>query len=283
VFSRMWAIGALCFALFSAPVGAAVRVAEFLTSDGVRLHYREAGEGGPTLVFIPGWLMPAVIFDAQLNALSAHRHVVVLSPRSQGRSELFKGPHTPERRARDIDEFVRKAVDGPFVLVGWSLGVMEGLDYVQRFRPKGLKGLVLVDNSIGEAKPPKPSGRPRSAMTDAEWRVWLPGFVHGMFRTPPPEAFLEGLDRSAQRVPRDVADELLAKPYPREYYKSVIYREAVPVLYAITPRFKEQGDALKARLPTARVSIYPEAGHALFVDAAARFNSDVERFVEGIR
>jgi len=227
--------------------------------------------------------MPAEIFDAQLNALSAHRHVVVLSPRSQGRSELFKGPHTPERRARDIDEFVRKAVDGPFVLVGWSLGVMEGLDYVQRFPPKGLKGLVLVDNSIGEAKPPKPSGRPRSAMTDAEWRVWLPGFVHGMFRTPPPEAFLEGLDRSAQRVPRDVADELLAKPYPREYYKSVIYREAVPVLYAITPRFKEQGDALKARLPTARVSIYPEAGHALFVDAADRFNADVDRFVEGIR
>ncbi|MEY4761609.1 MAG: hypothetical protein RLZZ200_1465 [Pseudomonadota bacterium] len=277
------ATGILCFALSSAPAGAAVRDAEFLTSDGVRLHYREAGEGAPTLVFIPGWLMPAEIFDAQLQALSAHRRVVVLSPRSQGRSELFMGPHTPERRARDIDEFVRQAVAGPFVLVGWSLGVMEGLDYVQRFRPAGLKGMVLVDNSIGEATPPRPSGRKRSAMTDAEYRAWLPAFVRGMFRSAPPGAFLDMIDRSAQRVPRDIADELLAKPYPREYYKSVIYREAVPVLYAITPRFKEQGEALKARLPTARVSIYPEAGHALFVDAAVRFNSDVERFVEGIR
>jgi microsomal epoxide hydrolase len=104
-----------------------------------------------------------------------------------------------------------------------------------------------------------------------------------MFHTPQPEGFLAMLDRSAQRVPRDIADELLAKPYPREYYKSVIYREAVPVLYAITPRFREQGEALKAHLPVARVSVYPEAGHALFVDAADRFNADVEHFVEGIR
>ena len=283
MFRSVWVVGALWLALCSAPVGAAVRDAEFLTSDGVRLQYREAGSGSPTLVFIPGWLMPAEIFDAQLNALSARHRVVVLSPRSQGQSELFKGPHTPERRARDIDEFVRQTVEGPFVLVGWSLGVMEGLDYVQRFSPRGLAGLVLVDNSIGEAKPPRPSSRPRSAMTAAQYRVWLSAFVRGMFHTPQPEAFLAMLDRSAQRVPRDIADELLAKPYPREYYRSVIYREAVPVLYAITPRFKEQGEALKARLPTARVSIYPEAGHALFVDAADRFNADVDRFVEGIR
>ena len=93
---------------------------------------------------------------------------------------------------------------------------------------------------------------------------------------------LEVLDRSAQRVPRDIADELLAKPYPREYYKSVIYREAVPVLYAITPRFREQGEALMARLPVARVSVYPDAGHALFVYAADRFNAEIEHFVEGI-
>jgi microsomal epoxide hydrolase len=252
-------------------------------SDGVRLHYRDAGEGGPTLVFLPGWLMPAEIFDAQLEALSAHHRVVVMSPRSQGQSDAFAGPHTPERRARDIQDFVSQAVRGPFVLVGWSLGVMEGLDYVQRFRPKDLKGMVLVDNSIGEARPPRASGRPLGPQTEAQRQDYLRAFVRSMFHSPQPEAFLALLDRSAQRVPRDIADELLAKPYPREYYKSVIYREAVPVLYAITPRWKDQGEALKAHLPTARVSIYPEAGHALFVDAAARFNADVEHFLEGIR
>ena len=31
----------------------------FKTSDGVRLHYLEAGTGPETLVFVPGWMMPA--------------------------------------------------------------------------------------------------------------------------------------------------------------------------------------------------------------------------------
>ena len=63
---------------------AEVRERYFHTSDGVRLHYLEAGEGGPALVFVPGWLMPAEIFERQLSALSERHHVLALSPRSQG-------------------------------------------------------------------------------------------------------------------------------------------------------------------------------------------------------
>ena len=33
----------------------------FTSSDGVRLHYLEAGKGERTLVFIPGWVMPAAV------------------------------------------------------------------------------------------------------------------------------------------------------------------------------------------------------------------------------
>jgi len=38
----------------------------FLTSDGVELHYLEAGSG-PTPVFVPGWTMPAEIWEPQLD------------------------------------------------------------------------------------------------------------------------------------------------------------------------------------------------------------------------
>jgi non-heme chloroperoxidase len=34
----------------------------FLTSDGVKLHYLEAGSG-PSMVFVPGWTMPAWIWN----------------------------------------------------------------------------------------------------------------------------------------------------------------------------------------------------------------------------
>jgi hypothetical protein len=33
----------------------------FKTSDGIRIHYIEAGKGQP-IVFIPGWTMPAWIW-----------------------------------------------------------------------------------------------------------------------------------------------------------------------------------------------------------------------------
>jgi non-heme chloroperoxidase len=256
----------------------------FHTSDGIRLHYREAGDGARTLVFIPGWLMPAEVFDGQLRALSDRYHLVALSPRSQGQSDAYPGRHTPQRRALDIREFVDHLATHDFVLVGWSLGVMEGLDYVERYRPAGLKALVLIDNSIGEAQPPRVRPAKRlSTETEAERAERLRAFVRGLFRTPQAPEFIDLIDRSVQRVPNDIADELLAKPYPREYYKNVIYKERIPVLYAITPRLAEQGAALTANLPAARVTVYPSAGHALFVDAAAQFNADLERFLEGVR
>src|SRR5208337_3054919 len=43
----------------------------FLTSDGVRLHYLEAGSAAAhTLVFVPGWTMPAWIWMPQILAFA---------------------------------------------------------------------------------------------------------------------------------------------------------------------------------------------------------------------
>ena len=39
------------------------------TSDGVRFHYVEAGEGR-AIVFIPGWMMPGWIWQKQIDHLS---------------------------------------------------------------------------------------------------------------------------------------------------------------------------------------------------------------------
>ena len=60
----------------------------FVTSDGVRLHYTETGPNfAPTIVFVPGWTMPAWIFQSQINFFSRDFHVVALDPRGQGDSE----------------------------------------------------------------------------------------------------------------------------------------------------------------------------------------------------
>ncbi len=62
------------------------------TSDGVTLSYLEtapAAAGGPlTIVLLPGWCMPASIWQAQLPALGAHYRTLALDPRGQGESEV---------------------------------------------------------------------------------------------------------------------------------------------------------------------------------------------------
>ena len=45
------------------------------------------------------------------------------------------------------------------------------------------------------------------------------------------------------------------------------------------PELKAQAEALKARVPAARVEIFGDCGHALFVDDAARFNAVLQDFL----
>lgn len=255
----------------------------FTASDGAELHYLEAGEDhADALIFIPGWLMPAVIFRDQIAPLATRYRVLILDPRSQGNSPVTGKSHDAERRARDIAEFIAHTRPGRFILAGWSLGVMEGLDYVHRFRPHQLAGLVLIDNSIGEGPAPAPANGPSErelALRDPGRReAYLRHFAESLFARDVPDDLLDAVTDSALKLTGEVALELLNKPYAREYYRDALYRAEVPVLYTILPRLQGQGDALQLRRPDASVEIFAEAGHALFVDEPARFNALLYEF-----
>src|SRR5579864_5701780 len=79
----------------------------FVTSDGVRLHYLEAGPpNGHTLVFIPGWTMPAWIWISQIQYFSPRYHVIAFDPRGQGDSGVPATGYEPIRRGQDISELL---------------------------------------------------------------------------------------------------------------------------------------------------------------------------------
>ena len=71
-------MGAAMVASGPARAAAPARDGSFVTSDGVRLHYLEAGSGDRAIVFIPGWLMPAAVFERQLAALSGEFRILAL-------------------------------------------------------------------------------------------------------------------------------------------------------------------------------------------------------------
>jgi non-heme chloroperoxidase len=119
----------------------------FTTSDSVKIHYIEAGSGRP-IVFIPGWTMPAWIWQSQIDELSKKYHVIAVDPRSQGESEKPTFGHMPETRARDYKELVDHLQLKQPVLVGWSMGCGELMKYVEQFGTDNVAGLVLVDGMM---------------------------------------------------------------------------------------------------------------------------------------
>jgi microsomal epoxide hydrolase len=254
----------------------------FTTSDGVRLHYIEAGRGNKTLVLIPGWLMPAAVFEKQFAALSKSYRVLALDPRSQGLSEVTTLSHAPKRRIQDIDEFLKAAQVRDFILAGWSLGVLESLDFVANYKPKGLRGLILIDNSVGEGKPP--AGRRSNfaqTMNDPVKREqYMRTFSQDIYRKPPPPVLAQAVLDSALQAAPDVAIQLLNQPYPRTYWSETLQKQQIPVLYAIRPWLKEQGEALQKKRARDLITIamFDKAGHALFVDEAESFNEAVLKF-----
>ena len=248
----------------------------FVTSDGVRLHYLEAGPPtGRTIVLVPGWTMPAWIWAPQIAAFSRAYHVVAFDPRGQGESDAPARGYTPERRGQDIAELIAR-LRAPVLLVGWSLGVLDSLAYLHLHGDAAIAALVLVDNSVGEEPAPLPGRRPTPPIPHARF---IARFVRTMFHVPQPATYLNRLTEASLRTPEPACRALLAYPVPRAYWREALYATDRPLLYVVRPLFAAQAANVQRMRPNTEAVVFPNAGHALFVDEPGRFNAVVEGFI----
>ncbi len=267
--------GLLCLL---APAASVAADRDFLTSDGVRLHYTETGQGH-TIVLVPGWTMPAWIWDAQITDFARRFRVIAFDPRAQGDSETAPSGYDATRRGEDIAELVQRLGPDPVLLVGWSLGVLDVLAYVHAHGDARIAGLVLVDNSVGEEPAPAPSRHHRPARPPASREARMRLFVSSMFARPRPPAYLDRLTTACLRTPQGAAAALLNYDEPRSFWKEAVYATARPVLYLVTPRFAGQAENLRLHDPLAESVVLRGVGHAMFVDDPGRFDALVADFI----
>ena len=252
----------------------------FLSTDGVRLHYLEAGPPtARTLVFVPGWTMPAWIWLPQIQAFSRRYHVVAFDPRGQGDSAVPTAGYEPVRRGRDLAELLSRLDTRPVVVIGWSLGVLDTLASIHVAGDAHVAGLVLVDNSVGEEPPPAYVPEPRHAGRPPSHLEAMKAFVRQMFHRPRPTLYLDRLTQATLRTPEHASRLLLAYPVPRSYWKEALYATRVPVLYVIRPYWVAQAENLVRNRPNTETEVFSDAGHALFVDEPTRFNTVTESFL----
>ncbi len=269
-----------CNGQAAAQAPAQVQSQFFTSSDGVRLHFLAAGPpGAHILLFVPGWTMPAWIWTPQIAAFSQRYHVIAFDPRGQGESEAPPWGYDQDRRARDIADLLMQLEPMPVVIVGWSLGVLDTLAYVRTEGDSQFAGLVLVDNSVGEEPPPvRVPVRPHRGPALPR-PVVMHRFVAGMFRGRQPAAYIDRLTAAALHTPEAAARALLSYPVPRTYWREAIYSTRKPVLYIVRPGLAAQAENLKLHRPNTDTAVFTDAGHALFIDDAARFNALVGNFL----
>ena len=266
-------------------VGAQTAKSDFFkTSDGVRIHYLEAGSGR-AIVFIPGWTMPAWIWQKQIDDFAKKYHVIAVDPRSQGESDKPTDGHLPETRSRDYKELVDHLGLKQPVLVGWSMACGELVKYAEQFGTENVGGFVLVDGYLTERTGPEMfaaiSGWMNQLQQDRQKQA--DGFVRSMFKKPQTEEYLHRIIDASIQVPADTAAVLIYNMIAVRDFSPGLAKMDRPVLFAYQPESQPSADYLKSQLgEKLKLERFDGDGHALFVDEPEKFNRVLEEFVKGL-
>jgi non-heme chloroperoxidase len=256
----------------------------FKTSDGVRIHYLESGSGRP-IVFIPGWTMPAWIWQKQIDEFSKNYRVIAVDPRSQGESDKPSYGHLPEQRARDYKELVDHLGLKQPVFVGWSMACGELIKYVELFGTGNVAGLVIVDGFITDKFSPEMFAFLSGFMNQLqqERQMHANSFVRTMFKKPQPEDYLNRLVNASIQVPADTAAVIINNMVAIMDYSAGLLKIDRPFLFAYQPQTQAGADFLKSQLgDKVRLERFEDEGHALFADNPEKFNRVLADFLQGL-
>lgn len=257
------------------------------TRDGVRIHYYEskprAQPRNPTLLFVPGLMTPGWIWEHQLAHFAPHYRVVAMDPRSQGQSSKRADGHFPAARARDIKSVVDQLKLKPVVLVAYTSAVTEAASYVDQFGTETLAGLVLVNGIAGrEYDEATLSGL--LAFSNAfqlDRQKATDRFVRGLYKKPQSEAYIRRMTQATLRMPTDSVVALIVGGVSSDNRPALakIDKPTLIVVALVRPWMHFYED-LQKRIRGSRMEIFEDAGHALFVDEAERFNTLLNSYLK---
>ncbi|MFC1531634.1 alpha/beta fold hydrolase [Gemmatimonadota bacterium] len=257
-----------------------LRSSHFQTSDGVELHYLEAGSG-PTLIFVPGWTMPADIWEHQLRHFASTHRVVALDPRGQGRSEKPTYGYQPSRRALDIGELLEHLGGEPAVVAGWSLAMQEVLVLAHEYGTDNIRAVVLVDHAIYIDSPEQFAARFISLQV--ERKEWTRQFIRAIHHNPQSDEYFQEMTQAALSTPTNaaaimIANLILMGPTDLRPMLDSLDRPALFIASSLDWAV-EQAEMVQEGWPEIDVEVIAETSHALFVDRPTEFNRALEEFL----
>jgi len=262
-------------------------MSDLVTSDGVQLHYEDTGSGSP-LVFTAGWAMDGTWWRHQL-ALAAKHRVVVLDPRSQGRSEKVIRGLRMGRQAADLRELLDSLELTDVTLVAHSRSTSIALAYWELFGAHRLSRLVLVGVT--------PS---MSRREDWEWGFMMDPIafqdliladheavvrqvIADLLLTDPPPEDVEEMVRNTMLTP-PLAGARMLEDHGVIDWRDMLETITIPTLVCVgrfdrnapLPAAEHVADAV----PHGRLVVFEHSAHVPFYEEPERFNQVLESFLD---
>lgn len=297
--SRLAAL--LCVAasvLFTSAFAAQVKEGWFTTSDGVKLHYLEAGAGKP-LVLIPGWSQTAAQFKHQLDGLSDRYRVIAIDMRGHGDSAKPAYGYRIHRLSQDLHEFLVANSLAEVTLGGHSMGCSVIWGYWELYGGERVARLLLIDQMPMITTNPVWSEQEKidagslldkdslygvtNALAGPDGIKTTEGFIGGMFTKQYPREEVEWVIQQNLKFPRAYAARLLYDHATNDW-RDQIPRINVPTLVvggkASLVGWRSQ-EWVAAQIPGAKAVIFEEAeggNHFMFMENPGKFNQLVKDF-----
>ena len=113
--------------------------------DGRALHLVCSGEGRPSVILLAGVTDWSIAWNLVQPAVAAQTRVCAWDRAGLGLSDPPAEPQMVDATTADLEAALAAArIEGPYVLVGHSVGAYESLLFADR-RPSQVAGMVLVD------------------------------------------------------------------------------------------------------------------------------------------
>jgi pimeloyl-ACP methyl ester carboxylesterase len=269
-------------------------VGAYLEVDpGVEIYYEDQGTGTP-LVFVPGWTFTTDAFAYQMAHFSKTHRVILMDPRSHGRSTVTPAGSNYAAQGADLAKLIEALDLEDVVLVGWSFGCLTNWAYVRQAGIERIKAVVGIDLS------PKPL-----SVNEGDW-VEGPldeiGQYYNMFlQSPQGQRDFVAAYATEVMVQRALTDEELAwiigMSLNTPYYIAAAffaagmfddYREeaklvdaSLPALHIIAEHWADLAVPFMNELcPKTKTAVL--GGHLMFWEHHEAFNAILDEFLGGL-